>query len=201
LGDHRLARWAQLEHRSGTSVTDSTLSAFGRAAVLALEDPEHASQFFIDHVLNGICSYLLETYCSQSKRRLMGGLAPWQERRAKDLIDFRLGSDLSLDALADDCGLSVAHFARAFKQSVGETPHRWLVRRRIDTAQRLLIHTKRPLVQIAADCGFTDQAHFTNIFRRMVGVPPGAFRRQRNAGNRRSKAAVDGIADDPIETD
>jgi AraC-like DNA-binding protein len=180
LEDHRLAKRAQLDLKSGSSVIDNTLLAFGRAALATLEQPEKASQFFIDHILTGLCAYMFEAF-APPRKMLTGGLAPWQERRARDMIESRLGSDLSLDELACECGLSVAHFTRAFRQSVGETPHRWLMQRRVDTAQRLLISTAKPLAQIAAECGFADQAHFTNIFARLLGAPPGKFRRERNA--------------------
>jgi AraC family transcriptional regulator len=178
MEDHHWARTAQLDLRSGSSIMDNALLSFGRAAIMSLDEPERASQFFIDHILTGVCSYLFENFCDHSRRILPGGLAPWQKRRAKDLIEARLGSDLSLSELAAECGLSVAQFSRAFRQSIGQTPHRWLMQRRIDAARRLLVGTDKPLVQIAADCGFSDQAHFTNIFTRMVGTSPGAFRRQ-----------------------
>jgi AraC family transcriptional regulator len=182
-----LARWfetnkhtkhGRLRLQADASVIDQTLMAFGRAALSALDHPENPSQFFTDHLIMGMCSYLVEAFAEQQSQA-NGGLASWQERRAKELIESRLGSDLSLDELAYSCGLSVAHFVRAFRQSVGETPHRWLTWRRIQTAQLLLISTEMPLAEIAAECGFSDQAHFTNIFAKFVGVPPGAFRRER----------------------
>ena len=179
--DHRWAKRALLALKSGSSTMDNTLLAFGRATVMILEQPERASQFFVDHILTGLCTYLFESYCSSSKRSVIGGLAPWQERRAKDLIESRLGSDLSLEELAGECGLSVAHFARAFRQSVGESPRRWLTRRRVETAQWMLVHTDTPLVLIAVECGFADQAHFTNVFTRLVGASPGAFRREKKS--------------------
>jgi AraC family transcriptional regulator len=186
-----LDRWFETKRNSksgrprfmcGTSVTDPTLVAFGRAALTALENPEPTSQFYTDHLIMGLCSYLIDTFGDQ-QGQTNGGLAPWQERRAKELIESRLSSDLSLDELAYSCGLSVAHFVRAFRQSLGETPHRWLTWRRIRTAQLLLISTEKPLVEIAAECGFSDQAHFTNIFAKFVGVPPGAYRRERLHNN------------------
>jgi AraC family transcriptional regulator len=184
LADHRWARKTFLDLRSGSSIMDGTLLAFGRATVAVLEQPERASQFFIDHIMMGVCSYMFTTF-GPARKTLTGGLAPWQEKRAKDLIESRLSSDLTLDELAYECGVSVAHFTRAFRQSVGETPHKWLMQRRIDSAQHLLILTKKPLAEIADECGFSDQAHFTNTFTRMVGTPPGAFRRERNTVKKR----------------
>ncbi len=176
---NRHAKNGRLRFQCGSSVTDPTLMAFGRAALTALDHPEQPSQFFIDHLIMGMCSYLIDTF-GDPENQAHGGLAPWQERRAKELIESRLSTDLSLDELAYSCGLSVAHFVRAFRQSLGETPHRWLTWRRIRAAQLLLISTDKPLVEIAAECGFSDQSHFTNIFGKFVGVPPGAYRRERH---------------------
>jgi len=181
--DYRWAKRALLALKSGSSTMDNALFAFGRATVMTLEEPERASQFFVDHILTGLCTYLFEAFSSSPKRRVIGGLASWQERRAKDLIDSRLGSDLSLEELAGECGLSVAHFARAFRQTVGETPHRWLTQRRVETAQWMLVNTNTPLALIAVECGFADQAHFTSVFTRSTGVSPGAFRRERKSSS------------------
>jgi AraC family transcriptional regulator len=178
--DHRQAQRGRLDLRSGSSVMDSAFLAFGRAALASLEEPDRTSQFFIDHILSGVCAYMFEAFSSPPKRA-GGGLAPWQERRAKGLMESRLGSDICLEELARECGLSVAHFARAFRQSVGQTPHRWLMHRRIEAAQRLLVETSKRLTEIAVECGFADQAHLTNVFKGIVGAPPGAFRRQRKA--------------------
>jgi AraC family transcriptional regulator len=192
LPETALTRWVENRHQvkrlqlklqTGLSVMDQTLMAFGRAALVTLENSEHAAQFFVDHLMAGVCSYLFDRFAEPSGKT-NGGLAPWQERRAKELIESRLGAQLSLDELAFECDLSVAHFARAFRQTMGETPHRWLMRRRVQTAQLLLLSTDKPLAQIAVECGFVDQAHFTNKFARLVGVPPGAFRREQNGKNK-----------------
>jgi len=75
--------------------------------------------------------------------------------------------------------LSRGHFIRAFQQSVGETPHRWLTTQKIEKARRLLRETGQPLTEIALACGFCDQAHFTRTFSRVSGTTPGAWRHNR----------------------
>ncbi|HEY5085297.1 MAG TPA: AraC family transcriptional regulator, partial [Rhizomicrobium sp.] len=149
LPETALTRWAeskrqvkrlQFKLQTGLSVMDRTLMAFGRAALVTLEHSEHADQFFVDHLMAGVCSHLFDRFGEPSSL-MNGGLAPWQERRAKELIESRLGADLSLTELAFECGLSIAHFTRAFRQTIGETPHRWLMRRRVEAAQLLLIST------------------------------------------------------------
>ena len=92
-----------------------------------------------------------------------------------------LADDLRLADVAAACELSAAHFSRSFHKTFGAPPYRWLQTRRIERAKTLLGDTKRPLAEIALECGFTEQSHFTKVFTRLVGVSPGAWRRLRRA--------------------
>jgi AraC family transcriptional regulator len=107
-----------------------------------------------------------------------GGLAGWQRRRALELLRANLDGHVRLADLARACDLSVSHFARSFKAGFGVSCHRWLVERRVERAQELLIHTGIPLVDVASHSGFGDQAAFTRTFHRVVGMTPGRFRRE-----------------------
>ncbi len=82
--------------------------------------------------------------------------------------------------LAPMARLGPHYFSRAFKRTLGETPHAYVSRRRIEQALHLMLSTDSPLAQIALACGFADQSHFTNRFRRLMGVTPTVWRR----GNR-----------------
>jgi AraC family transcriptional regulator len=108
-----------------------------------------------------------------------GGLAPWQQRRAEDMLRAGLVSGVRLDAVARRCNLSLSQFGRTFKKTTGITPHRWLVKLRLERAQDLLLWSTRSLAEIALDCGFSEQSHFTRTFTRLVGTSPGEWRRQR----------------------
>jgi AraC-like DNA-binding protein len=105
-----------------------------------------------------------------------GGLAPGALRRVRDYIEKRLADRFELRDLATIAGLSATHFCRAFKQSVGMPPHRYLNTRRITVAAELVRDTNRPLSEICLDVGFSDQSHFTRTFVRLWGETPGAFR-------------------------
>jgi len=107
-----------------------------------------------------------------------GGLAGWQLRRITAFMNEHAHQDLALEELAALAGLSAKHFARAFRQSTGVPPHRWLIERRIERAKKLLITGDLGLAEIAVACGFADQSHFTAAFRRGMGVTPGAFRKE-----------------------
>jgi AraC-like DNA-binding protein len=106
-----------------------------------------------------------------------GGLAPWQLRRVMAYIQDHLSGPIFVEALAGLTRLSGGHFCRAFKASVGETPHNFLVRQRIRHAQALMLGTHDTLSDIACACGLTDQAHLTRLFRKFVGETPLAWRR------------------------
>jgi AraC family transcriptional regulator len=107
------------------------------------------------------------------------GLAPWQLRRVLAHIEENLGTPIRNKDLADVARLSTFHFNVAFRNSVGESPHAHVIRRRVERAQGLMLSTEKPLIDIAAECGLADQAHLTRLFRRIVGDSPAAWRRAR----------------------
>ena len=108
-------------------------------------------------------------------------LAPWQLRRATELMSAKISTSVSLSELAAECGISISHFARAFKGTVGVAPHQWLVRQRMEFAKQLLSSTRMATVDIALECGFSHRVAFSNAFRRVVGTNPGEWRRMREA--------------------
>ncbi len=104
------------------------------------------------------------------------GLDHGRLARVIDYIESHLADDLTLDELAGIAFLSSFHFSRMFKASMGESVHRFVLRRRIAQSKRLLLQKRRTLPEIAAVVGFHGQSQFTRTFRRLVGVPPGAWR-------------------------
>lgn len=116
---------------------------------------------------------------SQAKPLVVrGGLAPHIRRRVLELIDSHLGTTLTIERLATEAALSPAHFARAFRESTGLTPHQYILTRRLERARALLERPGARLSEIAATTGFADQAHLTRLFKRVFGVTPGMVRRQ-----------------------
>jgi AraC family transcriptional regulator len=112
-------------------------------------------------------------------RRTNGGLAGWQINRVTSHIDAHLDSPIHIQELALLARLSAYHFSRVFRDTFGTPPHRYVMRKRVERAQGLMLNTHSPLGQIAADCGMADQAHFNKLFRRFIGESPGAWRRAR----------------------
>ena len=110
-----------------------------------------------------------------------GGLAPWQLKRAEALMSENLSVQVPLGQVAEECGLSVRHLARAFRQSTGVPPHRWLLDRRVERAKELLPNSDLSLSDVALACGFGDQSHFTRTFTAAVRLSPGVWRRLQSA--------------------
>jgi DNA-binding response OmpR family regulator len=113
---------------------------------------------------------------SEEQSSCRGGLAPWQERRAKESMSANLCGEFSVSRVAAECGMSRGHFGQAFKRSTGMTPREWLSTQKINKAKGLLL-AGTSLAEAAQQCGFSDQSHFTRVFAAMVGAPPGAWLR------------------------
>ena len=107
------------------------------------------------------------------------GLAPWQVRRVLAHIDANLATSIKNKELAAIARLSLFHFNVAFRNSVGDSPHEYIIRRRMERAQGLMLSSEMSLSEIAAECGLADQSHFTRLFHRFVGDSPAAWRRAR----------------------
>jgi AraC-like DNA-binding protein len=105
-----------------------------------------------------------------------GGLSPGASRRVQEYIEANLQDGIDLVTLADTAGLSLFHFARAFKQSEGMTPHAYVLERRLERAQQLLTGTNLSLSEVASATGFSDQGHLARHFRRRHGMSPRAVR-------------------------
>ena len=120
------------------------------------------------HVLSN-----LETHVAR------GGLLAWQTRRVFAHVEANLCRRIPIRDLARLLDLSPSHFCRAFKSTIGVSPRDYVLRRRIDVAQGLMLTTSEPLSSIAVRCGMCDQQHFTRSFHRIVGETPHAWRRTR----------------------
>ncbi|KAF1716894.1 hypothetical protein CSC74_08475 [Pseudoxanthomonas yeongjuensis] len=110
--------------------------------------------------------------------RTRGGLPAGTLRRISEYIERELSNSISLHDLASMAGLSDCHFARAFKQSTGMPPHRYLMNRRVERATMLIQGTNRSLSQIALEAGFHDQSHFSRLIVRATGQTPRELRRE-----------------------
>jgi len=174
-------RIGDLRHRPGVSIDDPIVRDLLSSLLPAMTNPGEAHPLFLDHVALALTAHVACVYAGMNPNAGLPrrGLAPWQERRAKELMMAFIDEALPLSRLATECGLSVRHFARAFRFSTGLPPHRWLLHHRVERAKELLQRKALSLADIAAFCGFADQSHFTRVFTRIVGASPGSWRRYR----------------------
>jgi AraC family transcriptional regulator len=116
---------------------------------------------------------------SREGSRASGGLLAWQARKVREYVDAHIAGRVLVLDLSAAVKLSEAHFSRMFKRTFGLSPHAFVLRRRLELAARLMLESTESLTDIALCCGFTDQAHLCNHFRRSMGESPAAWRRAR----------------------
>jgi AraC family transcriptional regulator len=138
------------------------------------------SELYSQSVATVAASHLIRRYSSRPNalRVHRGGLGPAREKRVRQYIQEHLEAQLSLEDLARVAELSPNHFASLFRQTVGTTPHKFVVRERVERARHLLQRSRLTLIEIAMRCGFQDQSQFTTTFRRYLGTTPGRYKRE-----------------------
>lgn len=155
---------------------DPVIEGMIRAAILPLNWDEPAERIAVSHASQSLIAYLAARMTNRGPgtAKAQGGLAPRILKRLEDFIGAHLAEPLTIADLAACAGLSPYHFARAFKRSTGESPHAFVLRRRIEHA-KILLRDNLPLADLAAACGFSSQSHFTARFREATGVTPGQY--------------------------
>lgn len=136
-------------------------------------------------VETALCNYaddlaeidLLELAAAGEAEKNGTGLTPFALRKVQEHVGRHFNRNLTLAELAEVTGLSTYHFAHQFKASTGCTPNQFVIEQRIEEAKRLLRHTDWPIMQVCLAIGYESQAHFTTLFKREVGMTPGAYRR------------------------
>ena len=168
------------EFRGVIAEEDAVLAQIARSVTPFLGRDVRPSPLALDQLELILAAHMMKQYADSQKtsKPAVGGLAAWQRGRATELLRENLDGSVRLADLARECELSVSHFARSFKASLGVTSHQWLTTRRIERAKELLAFTKLPLADIASHSGFGDQAAFTRTFRRVAGATPGQWRRE-----------------------
>lgn len=145
-----------------------------------LADPVPAPAIYVDSLACSFAARLLHCHSARTTPTLLsrppGGLTRRQIARAVDFMQAHLSTSMTLESIAQAVGLSQSSFARRFKVSFGEAPHRHLVALRLAHARTLLLETDLPVVQIAFDAGFSHQGHLTRFFKRAHGLTPAVYR-------------------------
>jgi len=143
-----------------------------------VENGTPTGNLFGETIGNSLILYLAQHYSTASpgQDQVRGGLPGLRLKRVLEYIEVNLSRDIHLNGLAEIAGLSAFHFAKLFKQSTGVSPHQYVLQRRLERAKELLRKPSMSLTEIGLESGFTDQSHFTNVFRRFVGSTPAKFR-------------------------
>jgi AraC family transcriptional regulator len=159
-------------------VRDPQVEHILRALEADLEAGLPGGRLFGESLLCAIAIRLQRSYGVFPPRdpKLGNGLPRVRLKRVIEYIEANLEREIALTALAEIAGMSPHYFCELFKRSVRFSPHQYVLRQRIARAQDLLIDPRVTVLEAAVRSGFSDQSHFTKIFRRIVGVTPTAYR-------------------------
>lgn len=160
-------------------LTDTTVERLVQVLVSAEHCDQGFGRVFLDNVSLAVaCRLTANHFGLQNSPKGKGALATWRLNRLTDYVEASLDTPISLRDMADAAGLTRMHFAAQFRASTGFSPHEYLLRRRVARAQELLLNPDLPIVDIALTVGFQTQAHFTVVFKKIVGETPSRWRRQ-----------------------
>ncbi|KAB8335429.1 helix-turn-helix transcriptional regulator [Scytonema tolypothrichoides VB-61278] len=136
------------------------------------------SRLYLNSLANMLAIHLLRNYtsCPPKLREYDGGLTQLKLHRVLEFINTNLEQDIQLADLADAADMSQCYFVNLFKQSMGITPWQYVVQQRVERAKVLLKQHNSPISDVALQCGFNSQSHFTLQFRKLTGVTPKRFR-------------------------
>jgi AraC family transcriptional regulator len=159
---------------------DAEIVSLASRVAEEIDRPSPASEITIDGATLLLSAALIGRWSNLAPRlkSKTGGLAPWQVRRVLDLMHARNNANVSLSEFSTEVGLSPYHFARAFKLSVGESPHRHHLRIRFDRARDLIETTDMKISEIAFEIGYEDVSFFSKMFRTFFNVRPSEYRAQ-----------------------
>lgn len=180
---------------------DMVLDSLGRALLEADRVGGSFGHTYADCISLAIVARLLASASGldpSERSRGSSKLAPWRLKRAIDYVEARLDEPVSLADIASSVGLTRMHFAAQFRAATGLRPHEYLLRRRIERAQEMLVGTGMSLVDVALSVGFQTQSHFTSVFKRYAGQPPRAWRESRGVQIGPTSASLAGAGVKPI---
>jgi AraC family transcriptional regulator len=171
---------AHLKLSTLSGFRDQLLTQVALALPQALEQAATTGRLYADSAAQMLAVHLLSHYLvARTPFQIQDNTQGLTHRQIAQLTDYilaHLDTSLSLEALAQQVGLSVYHFAHLFRKTTGETPHQFVIRTRLETAQRLLKETDWPLSQVAYSVGFQSQSHFTQAFKERLGETPRQYR-------------------------
>jgi AraC family transcriptional regulator len=163
------------------AILDPLLEQLAIAIATALRDGTAEDGIYVDTLAHMIAVHLARQHSlrSRASQNLTGNtIGGSRMKRLVEFVEQNLDRDLSLEAMAQEVGISALYLPRAFKAAIGQSPHKYVLSRRIERARELLRNTDLPIVEVALSSGFSSQSHLSNWFVRTVGISPAAYRRE-----------------------
>jgi AraC family transcriptional regulator len=172
------AHEADVELREHWDLIDPHISALVSEMAADLGDCSPAGTIYGEALANALAVYLVKRYAVQriTPTFYTGGLSAYRLKRVLDYISDNLETDISLFDLATIAGMSPHYFSELFKQSIGRSPHNYILLQRIERAKQLLRDPKRSIIEAGLDVGFQNPSHFARMFRQFEGTTPSRFR-------------------------
>lgn len=157
---------------------DLQVESLGLLLFAELKQDNLGGRLYIESLANVLAVHLLRQYSTTEPRLVIhkGGLPERQVLQVLDYIHDHLDQDIKLADLAELIGMSQFHFSYQFKQAIGTSPYQYLLQQRVERAKHLLEQTKRSIMDIALECGFSSHSHLSKQFRQLVGITPKAYR-------------------------
>lgn len=177
-----LVRGGRIELAPRFNLEDAQLEHSLRALVAVARDGSGADALIGELLVNAVCIRLAKLY-AVSKLNIVprrGGLPKARLKRVLEYIDANLGKNITLSDLAGVVNMSLYYFAVLFRQSTGLSPHRYILNQRVERAKELLRDQQLSVLDVSINVGFEHQNNFARAFRRVVGVSPSQFRRDRS---------------------
>ena len=162
------------EHRAASEL----LTAYIKGLAFYFENPALVSDELQKLKIKELLLLLARTDKAADVRRLIAGLFVATQYEFTAVVEANLFADLSSEELAHLCGMSLSGFKRAFRQAYDDSPARYIRRRRLEQAAKLLRGTSLRISEVAYDCGFRELAHFSRLFKGVYGVAPSGYRRE-----------------------
>lgn len=176
-----LMRGGRIELAPGFNLEDGQLEHLLRALLSVAQDHSGVDVLMSELLINAVCIRLAKR-CAVSKLNMVprrGGLPAARLKRVLEYIDANLGKNITLTELASVVNMSLYYFAVLFRRSTDLSPHRYVLNRRIERAKELLCDPKLSVLDVSIDVGFEHQNNFARAFRRVIGVSPTQYRRDR----------------------
>jgi AraC family transcriptional regulator len=156
-------------------IRDLALERIAHRLLKEISEPGPASRLLTDELAQELAAHLISQHSNRPREGRFHTMAPSRLKRAEEFMLSNLGKELSLLEIADAAGMSLFHFAKAFKRATGQAPHRYLTAQRLLRARALLHDTRLSIGEVAGLVGLS-HSHFTAVFGRLMGMTPTKFR-------------------------